>query len=167
MSPDQTPKLNSTSNRSATGEPSQSDRLTRGRPTRWAWQFGLPEFHGMLIAIAILYFCFIRVIQGEEPPIEFGVAPRDRMFVRGGAFLFATIIALGGTYLSSRLATRYGIERTWRRLLLQAICTVFLIPPLLCIAAFVLPLLSFLIPGQWRGSDQDGAKRLQAPNRVG
>lgn len=133
--------------------------ITSRTSTRWAWQFGLPEFHGMLVAIAVLYLLFISVIRGGEPPSRYDVAPRDRMLARAGAFFFATIISLGATYLSSRLATRYRIERAWRRLILQAICTLFLIPPLLCIAAFALPLLNVLIPVSWRGPEPKGAER--------
>ena len=124
---------------------------TGGKPRkRSAFQFGLVEFQGVLVAIAGLGTIWMVLFSEPDLPRGHPLRDADRGAYRAIGLAFSTVIALGGTYLSSRLATRYRIRRAWRRLFLQIFCTVFLFPPLLCLAAFVLPFLAHWIARELR-----------------
>ena len=112
------------------------------------WQFGFVEFYGMLLAIAVLWLVFLPRDGARGTALRANEVP-GRML---GAVL-ACVIPGAGTYLSSRLATKFGIHQAWRRLILQMICTVFLLPPLLCVAAFALPAVAYNLAHRWGEPD--------------
>jgi hypothetical protein len=126
---------------------------------RFAWQFGALELQGALLMTACLWYFFSAAFEASEPkrqsePIE------EKAPVRLMTVVFAVVISLSGAYLSSRLATRHNLQRTWPRFSLQVVCTLFLVPPLLCVSAFLLPFVAYSMAKYWAGPatqrDQDG-----------
>lgn len=112
---------------------SNLDTEPEGQTTRWSWKFGIVELLGVSVSFAALFALFS--LATEE-------MYRDEFHRRAAPALLAVAVAMGGTFLSSRLATQLKIQGNVRRLALQLLCTVLLVPPLLCVAVVTLPLLS-------------------------
>jgi hypothetical protein len=109
----------------------------------------------MVFAVAYLYFSAFASSQDS------GLSPTtatDAAASRMGRFLLALRIAFAGTYLASRPATRHRIHRAFPRLALQLQCTTFLLPPLLCVAAFALPPLAYRLATRWDRSQANATK---------
>ncbi len=127
------------------GSPTGDD----GQSSRWSWKFGIVELLGVSFSFAVLFALFS--LATEE-------MYQDDFHRRAAPALLATAVAMGGTFLSSRLATQLKIQGNVRRLALQLLFTVLLVPPLLCVAVVTLPLLS-LYAAFWARYRDDARRR--------
>ena len=106
--------------------------VDRNEGPRWSWRFGVIEILGVSFSFSALFALFHIFMEG----VYYAESQRN---VAAG--LLASAISLCGAFLSSRLATRFDVRGNAPRLGLQLLCTLLLVPPLLCVSIATLPLL--------------------------
>jgi uncharacterized membrane protein len=115
-------------------------------------QFGFLEIQVFLACTVILYFALVHLNNRGVPTRGENAVGAVERRTSGAAPIFlvlALVISAGGAWLASRLATQHGIESLARRAALQLLCTLGLVPPLLCVAIVLLPLVAYSLAIRW------------------
>ena len=118
-------------------ESKQEGPIASVRHKGWRIQFGILEFHGLLISIGVYYWLFYHFYSAVESR-NYGMTVRLPSEKRVVIFLIACLLSFAGTYLSARLATTRGIRSAWRRLILQFGMTFIVIPVLILAFWFIM-----------------------------